>query len=122
MPLIGRDVSNRAVAVLTVVPVDERRDPISSLVDVFERTFRKPRAILKCACRTLTILDTILPQDKLKNANGRRRRISADVNESLTSKKPKEELPPLMRKILREFAATGLPAAFIPHTPSKQEK
>lgn len=69
-----------------------------------------------------TILATILPQDKLKNANGRRRLIGSDINESLPPQKPKEELPPLMRKILREFAATGLPAAFIPHTPSKEEK
>jgi hypothetical protein len=69
-----------------------------------------------------TILGTILPQDKLKNADGRRRRVDAEASEPFTPEKPKEELPPLMRKLLSEFAATGLPPAYIPHTPSNEEK
>jgi len=64
--------------------------------------------------RTGTKLAAIYPQDKVKNASGKRRvkSIPMDV-------KPPDELlkgsePALLRKILSDYAQTGMPAAYLP--------
>lgn len=63
--------------------------------------------------RNNDILAIIRPQDKMKNGSGVRRTLEADPlvghEQESTS-----ELPPLLRKIMAEYAATGLPAAYIP--------
>jgi putative transposase len=59
----------------------------------------------------------IYPQDKTKNAGGARRALepiskiadTTDLNVSET-----EPIPPLLRKLLSDYAATGLPPAYIP--------
>jgi len=58
----------------------------------------------------------IRPQNKTKNADGQRRALEAHeaLPEPLAAADP---LPPLMRKILREHAATGLPPAYVPFNP-----
>jgi transposase InsO family protein len=59
-------------------------------------------------------LATLLPQDKTKNASGKRRIIQSDektVQPISSSDKP---LPALLRKLLADHAATGLPPAYIP--------
>jgi transposase InsO family protein len=76
------------------------------------------------------ILCRIYPEDKAKNAQGHRRRLepimvakasaSTDAVPPLASagrpepRSPKGTLPPLMRKLLADYAATGLPPAYVP--------
>ncbi len=58
---------------------------------------------------------TMHPQDKEKNNQGNRRTLAPLHQEPELSKKDiKEPYPPLMRKLLSEYAATGLPPAYIP--------
>jgi transposase InsO family protein len=69
--------------------------------------------------RTGKLLCTIFPQDKVKNANQHRRLLHTapdDVMASNTS----EPIPPLLRKILADYAATGLAPAYIPKEESAQ--
>lgn len=58
-------------------------------------------------------LARLLPQDKTKNASGRRRAIHADAPVNPTSS-AHEPLPALLRKWLADYAATGLPPAYLP--------
>lgn len=58
-------------------------------------------------------LARLYPQDKHKNADSRRRTLEPTA--ALTPTEPVEPVPPLLRKLLAEYAATGLPPAYIPH-------
>ena len=55
----------------------------------------------------------VLPQDKAQNASGRRRSIQSPPN-SIPTGAPKDPLPALLRQWLAEYAATGLPPAYLP--------
>jgi transposase InsO family protein len=65
-----------------------------------------------------THLATLFPVDKEKNAE-RRRRALADPT-------PPEPMPaptgiaPLLRQLMAEYAATGLPPAYVPHQPARE--
>ena len=72
--------------------------------------------------RTGMILAHIYPLDKAANADGRRalmEPIALDMpaNESAADKGTNGELPPLLKQILQEYSATGLPPAYLPQTP-----
>jgi len=68
--------------------------------------------------RTDDLLATIYPQDKTKNAHGRRRALQPPVlTTSLNIEKDQDPIPPLMKKILSDYAATGLPPAYLPTEP-----
>ena len=72
--------------------------------------------------RTGMILAPIYPLDKSANADGHRALIeptALDVasNESVVDKGRKGELPPLLKQLLQEYSATGLPPAYLPKTP-----
>jgi putative transposase len=72
--------------------------------------------------RTGIILAPIYPLDKGANADGRRALVeppALDVppNESVADKGSNGELPPLLKRILQEYSATGLPPAYLPKTP-----
>lgn len=62
------------------------------------------------------VLAEILPQDKRRNAD-RQRRVLEPVA-PLSPAQAREPVPPLMRKLLADYAATGLPPAYIPHIPN----
>ena len=62
--------------------------------------------------RTGTILCPIKPLDKAANANGQRRRLDP-VGKDL-SPLPPTGLAPLLRELLAEYAATGMPPAYLP--------
>lgn len=62
--------------------------------------------------RTDSMLSCIYPLDKTKNADGRRRAIESV--EEITVEMNSDPIPPLLRKILSDYAATGLPPAYIP--------
>ena len=62
--------------------------------------------------RTGAILCPIKPLDKAANANGQRRRLNP-VGKDL-SPLPPTGLAPLLRELLAEYAATGMPPAYLP--------
>ena len=62
--------------------------------------------------RTGTILCAVKPLDKAANADGQRRALDApDTDASPT---PTSGIAPLLRKLLADYAATGLPPAYLP--------
>lgn len=64
--------------------------------------------------RTGAILCSIKPLDKAANADGQRRRLNpaqADL-----SPLPPTGMAPLLRELLAEYAATGMPPAYLPST------
>jgi len=66
--------------------------------------------------RTGNLLATIYPQDKTRNADGKRRSLEPvfTTDESLADDHTSEPIPPLMRRLLEHYAATGLPPAYLP--------
>jgi transposase InsO family protein len=66
-------------------------------------------------------LTRINPQDKLKNANGSRRLFSASPEPLLTSENA-DPIPPLLKQILSDYAASGLPPAYIPKEGKSDEQ
>ena len=55
----------------------------------------------------------LYPLDKAANASGERRRLTPGSAPEPTPV-PGTTLPPLLRKLLAEFAATGKPPAYLP--------
>jgi putative transposase len=69
-----------------------------------------------------TILAPIYPLDKSANADGRRSLVEPDgvdlpPDRSAEGGPQDRELPPLLKRILQEYSATGLPPAYLPKTP-----
>jgi len=66
--------------------------------------------------RNGTILAPIYPLDKSANADGRRALVEPDGVAVPPESNPRteDELPPLLKKILQEYSATGLPLAYLP--------
>jgi putative transposase len=62
-------------------------------------------------------LQTLYPVDKAKNADGLRRLLPSSPSAPRPPKKP-PGIAPLLRSLMAEYAATGLPPAFIPKTES----
>lgn len=59
-------------------------------------------------------LARLLPQDKTKNASGKRRLIQPNGNPAAPVPSTDRPLPALLRKWIADYAATGLPPAYIP--------
>jgi hypothetical protein len=69
--------------------------------------------------RTGDLIAPIYPQDKNKNANARRRALEPNENAVLPENQAASDpVPPLLKKLLADYAATGLPPAYLP----KQEE
>ncbi len=67
--------------------------------------------------RTGDNLGRIFPQDKAKNAAGGRRSLEPiqPIEQEEASTEPNTEtIPPLLRRLLSDYAATGLPPAYLP--------
>ena len=62
--------------------------------------------------RTGAILCPVRPLDKAANADGQRRALDAPDTEA--SPTPASGIAPLLRKLLADYAATGLPPAYLP--------
>jgi len=56
----------------------------------------------------------LLPQDKVKNASGMRRAINPENTVKPVVQPTDDPLPALLRKWLADYAATGLPPAYLP--------
>jgi hypothetical protein len=74
--------------------------------------------------RSGTILAPIYPLDKTANADGRRAMVerhaaNAPAHRPDPAEGTREDgaLPPLLKRILQEYSATGLPPAYLPKTP-----
>ncbi len=73
--------------------------------------------------RSGKVIARLLPLDRARNADGRRRcleKIDAGPEET-SATAPQSGMAPLLRKLLEEYAATGLPPAYLPQTPFKEE-
>jgi putative transposase len=72
--------------------------------------------------RTGAHLATLLPLDKLKNAD-RARRVLAGVKAPLAPSDKPPGIAPLLRELMAEYAATGLPPAYLPkNTPTNRKE
>ncbi len=71
-----------------------------------------------CDSRTGAILCRLYPQDKAKNAEGIRARRQSPHSETQAQNQeqgpPASGVAPLLEKILRQYAATGVPPAYLP--------
>ena len=69
-----------------------------------------------------TILAPLYPLDKTANADGRRALVEAEpvdtpAQQAVADKSKNGALPPLLKRLLQEYSATGLPPAYLPKTP-----
>jgi hypothetical protein len=64
----------------------------------------------------------LYPLDRTTNADGRRAVVEPAGHDAPTvESQPAGELPPLLKKILAEYSATGLPPAYLPQKPDSQK-
>lgn len=71
--------------------------------------------------RSGAILAPIYPLDRSANADGRRAVKPAGTNvPPKDSQRKGGELPPLLKRIIQEYSATGMPPAYLPKTPPSQ--
>jgi len=84
-------------------------------VHVRYRTWDLSSAYL-VAPRTGVVLARLFPQDKTRNADARRRTLPecALPGAPTSEQSPADPVPPLMRRLLETYAATGLPPAYLP--------
>lgn len=68
--------------------------------------------------RTKAILCALWVLDKTQNADGQRRALEVLAE---TPQTPAGEVAPLLKNLLAEYAATGLPPAYLPHHPQREE-
>jgi hypothetical protein len=72
-----------------------------------------------------TVLTRLYPLDRTRNADGLRRNLQEIVDGPAPDPavEKQEEVAPLLRKLLQEYSATGLPPAYLPKTtkPKKEE-
>jgi transposase InsO family protein len=73
--------------------------------------------------RTGTMLTRLYPLDKARNADGCRRGLeNLDASAaSETEAIPQEGMAPLLRKLMEDYSATGLPPAYLPKPTSNEE-
>jgi transposase InsO family protein len=66
-----------------------------------------------------TILASLYPLDRTANADARRCFVGPPLHDvsADTGRRPDQPLPPLLKKILDEYSATGLPPAYLPKNP-----
>jgi hypothetical protein len=69
------------------------------------------------------ILARLFPLDRAANADGRRAVLEPRLDEvsASDSSRSSAELPPLLKQILAEYSATGLPPAYLPKNPSPKQ-
>jgi len=73
--------------------------------------------------RTDKVICRILPRDLSKNADGRRRMIGPVTQPGEEASLPAQAgLAPLMQKLMENYAATGLPPAYIPKDDNEEDQ
>lgn len=73
--------------------------------------------------RTAATLAPIYPLDRSANADGRRSVVQPDNHNTPADdgKRSNGELPPLLKRILAEYSATGMPPAYLPKKPDPKK-
>ena len=64
--------------------------------------------------RTGTVLARLYPLDKAKNADGRRRTLEPGLLDTVAMPPSPSGIAPLLRQLMTDYAATGLPPAYLP--------
>jgi hypothetical protein len=65
--------------------------------------------------RNQKLLARIYPQDKIKNSHGYRRTVQPVAEDAYSAiNDDSDPIPPLLRKLLADYAASGLPPAYVP--------
>ena len=66
--------------------------------------------------RTGAILCRLFPLDKAQNSDGRRRALKTVPQDGVTSndEPPESGIAPLLSSLMADYAATGLPPAYLP--------
>jgi len=64
--------------------------------------------------RANKLLARVFPLDRSRNASGQRRRIERSSTEEPQASTPSDELPPLLKRLVEDYAATGLPPSYLP--------
>ncbi len=74
--------------------------------------------------RSGATLAPIYPLDRRANADGQRLLFELDTSDGPAddSQQPDKELPPLLKKILAEYSATGTPPAYLPKKPHAKKE
>ena len=75
--------------------------------------------------RSGAILCALYPLDKTKNADGLRRRldpVSPDAAAPDAAAAPADEVAPLLRKLMADYAATGLPPGYLPQNRTEDQE
>ena len=73
---------------------------------------------------TGAILGPLYPLDKHRNADGQRRRLDAPAETvaPTDAAPPRADIAPLLRQLMADYAATGLPPAYLPlHQPDQED-
>ena len=70
-----------------------------------------------------TMLTRLYPLDRVRNANGLRRSLEPIASDSPAESAvlAHEGMAPLLHKLIEDYAATGLPPAYLPKTTSQEE-
>lgn len=69
-----------------------------------------------------TVLARIYPLDKAQNADGRRRTLPSGLLDPAVTVAPAEAgIAPLLRQLMADYAATGLPPAYLPQAQPQAE-
>jgi hypothetical protein len=72
--------------------------------------------------QTGTILAPLYPLDRVANADGHRKAVeSPDAGQESENRRARKALPPLLQRILDEYAASGLPPAYLPQPPQPKK-
>ncbi|MHC4064165.1 MAG: hypothetical protein ACYSUI_06635 [Planctomycetota bacterium] len=71
--------------------------------------------------RTDTVLAPIYPIDKARNADGQRRVLEPDVLAAAPPGTPTGEMAPLLRKLMTEYAATGISPGYLPKPENEEQ-
>lgn len=67
------------------------------------------------------LLARVFPLDRSRNASGERRRLQSPTTVEHEAEAPSGELPPLLGKLLEDYAATGLPPSYLPKIAENRE-
>jgi hypothetical protein len=74
--------------------------------------------------RSGATLAPIYPLDRSANADGRRSVVEPDTGDvpADDNQRPRNQLPPLLTRLLEEYSATGTPPAYLPKKPHPKEE